>query len=398
MTHKAFLTIIVGLLALSFGLRADNLYDTMTSNVSILSSKNWNALVNIGRTQSKIYIVHFYNENDGKSYPFSPKFVEKSNDLKGIFYLAQVNCTQEKSLCEKQFDGELPGIRVFPPIPVPPKTFGLPDFRKAIGFASRYLPYSVTEINDDNYAGFLQSEKAMPKILLFTNKPKGIPLLAKGLSNGFQGKIKFGIVRDTAKEVVSHFNIKSFPKVILHKKGLKKPVVYSGELKYQSMFDFFNVHAEQFVPTSGKTEDGEERKWIYEVLPELHAKSVEDICVGQTKTLCVLLFADEKPEKSVVDSVKAMKAEFDSQKADALKFRFMWVDRKTHSEWVQTFGMNSSGSIQAAILNPGRRKRFVRLEEDFSLKGVRGLMEKILGGDARFKRLRQGLPAFSGEL
>lgn len=393
--HLFFATLLC---LLASGAKSDNLYDTMTSNVSILTRKNWKSLVNVGRTQNRIYVVHFYNENDGKSYPFSPQFIQKSTDLKGIFHLAQVNCTAEPNVCKNNFVGDLPGVRVFPPIPVPPKTFALDNLRRAIGFASRYLPSSITEINDENYAGFLQSEKAMPKILLFTKRPKGNPLLAKGLSNAFQGKMKFGVVRDSAAEVLQHFNVTTFPAVLLHKRGMKRPLKYSGEIKYQPLFDFLNIHAEQYVPTSGKNEDGEERKWIYEVLPELHAKSLDDVCVGQTKTLCVLLFADEKPNKTIVQQVKEMKAEFDRGRDDALKFRFMWLNRNTHVEWVKSFGMEASGTVQAAILNPGRRKRFVRLESEFSLKSVRGLMEKILGGDARFKRLREGLPAFSGEL
>lgn len=84
--------------------------------------------------------------------------------------MAQVNCTTNKSLCNKHFASELPGLITYPPQPVPPKTFPLDKVNQSIGYAARYLNHSVMEINDESYIGFLQNEKAMFKILLFTDK------------------------------------------------------------------------------------------------------------------------------------------------------------------------------------------------------------------------------------
>ena len=111
--------------------------------------------------------------------------------------------------------------------------------------------------------------------MLFTDKPKGIPLLAKGLSNSFNGKMKFGLIRKEAIEVVEHFGVKKFPTILLHKQGAKKPEIYSGEIKFQPLFDFLNIHSEQFVPKSSSNSDEEEKTWVYEILPELHVRSID---------------------------------------------------------------------------------------------------------------------------
>lgn len=377
--------------------KGENLYDPMTSNVGILTAANWKSQVDTSRQKGGIYIVHFYKEKDGKSYDFSLDFIKKSVDLKGIFSLAQVNCTSQAAFCKKNFSGELPGLMVYPPLPIPPKRFDLTEVKKAIGTAVRYLTHSVVEINDESYIGFLQSEKAMPKILLFTDKPKGIPLLAKGLSNSFSGKMKFGLIRAESTEVVEHFGVSKFPSILLHKQGLKKPLTYSGEMKFQELFNYLNIHSEQFVPKTSSNGDEEEKTWVYEILPELHAKSAEDICVGTTKTLCVILFASEKPEKKFIGDIKSLKNRYEVGRDDALKFKFMWLNRNQHKEWSSQFGIDESLNIQAAVLNPGRRKRFVLVEGEFNESSVSKMLERILGGDARFKRLK-GVPVFSEDL
>jgi hypothetical protein len=388
---------VTSILLLSLSAHAEDLYDPMTSNVGILTPSNWKSQVDNSRQKGGIYIVHFYNERDGQSYDFSLDFVKKSLDLKGIFSLAQVNCTSYADLCKKQVTGELPSLMVYPPFPVPPKNFKLSEVNRSIGYAVRHLSHSVVEINDESYIGFLQSEKAMPKILLFTNKPKGIPLLAKGISNAFAGKMKFGLIRAESTEVVEHFGVSDFPMVLLHKQGQKKPLKYTGEIKFQALFDFLNIHSEQFVPKSSSNDNEEEKTWIYEILPELHAKSSDDICVGTTKTLCVILFAAEKPDKTFISSIKSLKNRYEVGRDDAIKFKFMWLDRNLHKDWSEKFGVDESLSIQAAVLNPGRRKRFVRIDGEFSEESVSKMLEKILGGDARFTRLRD-VPEFTEDL
>jgi hypothetical protein len=59
----------------------------------------------------------------------------------------------------------------------------------------------------------------VPKVLLFTDKPKGTPMIYKGLSVAFEKKLNFGLVRSSDSTLVSKYNIKKFPSVIVIKTG-----------------------------------------------------------------------------------------------------------------------------------------------------------------------------------
>ena len=75
----------------------------------------------------------------------------------------------------------------------------------------------------------------------------------------------------------------------------------------------------------------------------------------------------------------------------------MWINSKLHEKWNKDFGVD--GSMKSVrIFKPGRRKRYLTLEKEFTKNNLMMLMEKILVGDARFKTIRGSLPTFSEEL
>lgn len=47
------------------------------------------------------------------------------------------------------------------------------------------------------------------------------------------------------------------------------------------------------------------------------------------------------------------------------------------------------------MLNPGKRKRFVKHEGDLTLESLKETIERINGGDARFKAIKGDLPDFT---
>lgn len=46
-------------------------------------------------------------------------------------------------------------------------------------------------------------------------------------------------------------------------------------------------------------------------------------------------------------------------------------------------------------MNPGKRKRFLVHDGDITSDGLTYTLDKILGGDARFKRIKVKMPKFS---
>jgi hypothetical protein len=128
--------------------------------------------------------------------------------------------------------------------------------------AARYLHSNIVEINESNVNTFISENPSVPKALLFTEK-KGNPMVYKGLSTEFENKISFGIVRSSETKLVDRYNVKSFPHMIVVKATEKKPSHYTGDLKYQAMFEYLNIFSEAFVPGGGSASDSAATKqWL----------------------------------------------------------------------------------------------------------------------------------------
>lgn len=370
------------------------IYDVFKSDVGKLTKSNWNSQVVKNQENGKIVVVHFYTENDGKSYQFSDEFNKKATAMKGIINFGFVNCTEQKKLCTKEKPTEMPGLKVYPPLPIPSVSMPL-ELGKAVKMAVSHIKAYVTEVNEDNVAGFLGDDAIVPKVLLFTDK-KGLPLIYRALSNNFNNKMNFGIVRKDQEDLVASYKVKTFPKVILIKPGHKKPHVFDKEINFANLKEFLNIFSEQFVP-KGNEKLSDTKPWLFEPIPEITNDSVKDVCTGLEKTLCVILFSPEKPSDDVINTLKAIKSNYENS-LNSFSFKFSWINSSQHNDWVEKFNIEDKTQIDVRIFNPGRRKRFLKLESEFNKEAIEGLLEKLLGGDARFTPLRGDIPAFSTEI
>lgn len=371
------------------------IYDALTTDVLVLTQSNWMNQVVKGRQTDKIFLVHFFNQDDGQSYKFSKEFIEKAAEYKGIIHLGFVNCSKQKQLCGKEAPKTLPALKLYPPNPNPTHDFEL-ELKKSVGAAISHLQYQVTEVTEETAPQFLSADVSLPKSLLFTDKP-GIPLMYRALSSSFKNKIRFGIVRKDQADLVSTYNIKKFPTILVIKSGLKRPNYFTKEPTFKNLFEFMNIWSEQFVPTD-KDAKTESKSWLFEPLPELTSKSAGDICLNLDKTLCVILFSPDKPDADVVDNIKILKAEFTSKWENTLAYKFMWIDSRKQSHWVRDLQVDGTDKMTVRVLNPGRRKRFVKMEDEYSYDNLKRVLEKISGGDARFVNINRDLPKLADEL
>lgn len=381
---------ILGLIALTHG----QIYDVFKSDVMKLTKKNWSAQVTTNRQNGKIFIVHFYTNDDGKSYKFSETFNKKATEMKGIINFGFINCSENADFCKSEKPANMPGLKVYPPIPIPPIEMDL-DANKAIQLGVKYIQAYVTEVTDESVAGFMGSDAIVPKVLLFTDKP-GIPLIYRALSNAFNAKMNFGIVRNDQKEIMSTYNVKTFPKVIVIKPGDKKVHVFDKEVNYINLRDFLNIFSQQFVPKSNE-KISDTKPWLFEAVPELTDASSKEVCTGLDKTLCVILFHPGQPPKDLIDLLKDLKSNYDNNK-NTFGFKFSWIDSSKHSDWNQNFEVTDPNTPTIRILNPGRRKRFLKVDYNITKEAMEIIFEKIFGGDARFINLKNDIPAFSQEL
>lgn len=381
-------------ITLVFALANTQLYDLLKSDVIKLSKQNWNAQVTNNRQNGKIFIVHFYTNDDGQSYKFSKEFDKKASEMKGILHFGFVNCSENADFCKNEQPDQMPGLKVYPPVPIPPISMEL-DINKAVKIGASYIKSYVTEVKDENAAEFLASDAIVPKVLLFTDK-QSLPLIYRALSNAFHAKMNFGIVRNDQKELLSTYNIKAFPKLILIKPNERKPYVFDKEINYTNLKDFLNIYSEQYVPKS-TDKISDTKPWLFEAIPELTDASAKDVCLGLEKTLCVILFHPGQPPVEIIDLLKNLKNSYDNN-LNTFAFKFSWIDSNKHSDWNDKLEVSDINTPTIRILNPGRRKRFLKLEDNVSQSSIEALFEKIFGGDARFTNLKGDIPIFSQEL
>ena len=383
------------LIAFCFLSSAHSLYDSLKSEVQVLTAANWMSQVKKGRSNDNIIIVHFHRKNDGKSAEFAKEYTKKAEEYKGVFVLGHVDCDSQAKLCQSEGAKNLPLVKLYPPQPLPVEDQPL-DIKKVIGRASQFLKSYVTEINGENITGFVNTEQTLPKVLFFTEN-QGVPLIVKALSKQFNKKLAFGIVRKETTDVVKQYNVKKFPSIYVLKSNQKKPNIYDKEMNYRSIFDFLNFFSEQFA-TVDNDKTGETKPWLFDAVPELTDKSAADVCLSIEKVLCVILFSPEKPTKDQQEVFKRLKAEFENKLDKVAAYKFMWINSVKNEKWSHELGVTDVNKPVVRILNPGRRKRFVAVEGDFTYQNVESTLEKISGGDARFVQLKGDIPPFTSEL
>ena len=100
----------------------------------------------------------------------------------------------------------------------------------------------------------------------------------------------------------------------------------------------------------------------------------------------------EQIPAATLEEIGRLSDEYESKISRGIQFRFMWIDATQEPEFAGIFNVQEYPSI--VVMNPGKRKRFLIHENELSAEGVQKTLDKILGGDARFKNIKGNkLPA-----
>merc|ERR1719373_776785 len=281
---------------------------------------------------------------------------------------------------------------------------------KAIaGKVSRFVQDLSTKLTKDNADTFVTTDPTKPKVILFSNK-KSPPTIWKALSSEtvFKRTVKFGFVAEEDAEIVQRFKVKKFPSVMMQR-GSKAEIkeTYSGDMKFDALKNWVNLHSESGMGDKvsgaggGKEESVEEAKpWLVQEVPELTAKSHNDICF-KGEGLCVIYLKDGELTQAETDMLSGLSKKFTSQLSDrGAKMKWMWMNVAIETAYKSLFEPAMLPS--AVVFNPHKRLRFAKLDhgEDNEIKGdetsLSNLMDKVLGGDARFKMVPgQKLPSWT---
>eukprot|EP00416_Gambierdiscus_australes_P042425 CAMPEP_0171100220 /NCGR_PEP_ID=MMETSP0766_2-20121228/52822_1 /TAXON_ID=439317 /ORGANISM="Gambierdiscus australes, Strain CAWD 149" /LENGTH=415 /DNA_ID=CAMNT_0011560007 /DNA_START=119 /DNA_END=1366 /DNA_ORIENTATION=+ len=380
----------------------------MKHDIQGIQASNFDGVISKFR-DSAVSSLWFYNEDGKQDAAFLDEYNKVAGDLKGMAKVCAISCTDWPVFCQKNGVQETPAVMIYPTNPVPAFKFDGKMEAKALTarIAKYILDYSV-KLTKDNIDAFVTTDPTKPKVILFSNK-KTTPTMWKALSSEtvFKRTVKFGMVMEEDKELVQRFKVKSFPTIMMQR-GAKAEIkeTYSGEMKFLPLKDWVGVFSESGMglssgTASSKEETIEEAKpWLVQEVPELTAKSQADICF-KGEGLCVIYLKEGEVSQAEIDMLTGLSKKFTSQLSDrGAKMKWMWMNVAIEGEYRNLFDPSELPS--AVVFNPHKRLRFTKLDhgEEGEVKGdekgISGLLDKVLGGDARFKMVPgQKLPGWA---
>merc|ERR1719436_811734 len=208
------------------------------------------------------------------------------------------------------------------------------------------MPDFTHKVSKDNADTWVTTEPSKPKVILFTDK-KGVPTIWKALSSEtvFKRTVKFGLVNKEDEETCAKFKVTKFPSVVMQR-GAKAEIkeTYKGEMKFGALKDWVNLHSEsgmgdKVTGAGGKEEESieEAKPWLVQDVPELTAKSQQDICF-KGEGLCVIYLKDGNLSPDETDMLTGLSKKFTSQLSDrGAKMKWMWMNTDIETEYKTLF-------------------------------------------------------------
>jgi curved DNA-binding protein CbpA/thioredoxin-related protein len=337
------------------------------SDVKSLKMENLSQLYR----RKEIWFILFFKANDKEFKELAEMWKLLAEKSYGIFKIGAVNCRSDEEICEEFSVRTTPLIVYFPESSEDEEVYkGPKKMEDVFSFGAKRMQSFVRVINKDNYGDYVTENPAIHKVVLFTSRKSTSPLL-KALSKHYKGKLSFGEIRQTEKELVERFGIKNFPTLFIitdHEKH--QGVAYDGPLTRDSMEKFLSQYAYSVKKI-------EKEISVKELTNDVYNK--QKICNDSDgKNICVIYMANTEllsgEENQQLDEI-ANKYKNDPIKVfyinqNALKF--LWVSFATEDE----------GS--KFIILRGKRGRYLPVKEASEINDA---LDNVLSGGGNFKKL-----------
>ena len=209
-----------------------------------------------------------------------------------------------------------------------------------------------------------------------------------------QKTLEFGMIKSDDSALAGKYKVTSYPSFFILKHGEKAPIKYEGEtFTYKMLFEFINIYSETFVDPNavGKQEEESKAKkpWMSTPVPFISKESGNDICLKKDG-LCVIYVmksaADSDPK--IVETMQTLQERFTSKLERGIAFNYMRLDTTAEADFAGAFGLEDDQLPALVVLNPGKKKRFMLSEYGLTEQGITETLDRILGGDARFKMIK----------
>jgi protein disulfide-isomerase-like protein len=383
--------------------------------VEVLTAANFQKSV---VDSSSLYLVKFFAPWCGHCRSSAPAVSKAASKLDGVAKVGVVDCDEEKALCSKY------GVQGFPTIKVfkgegkkarrPSDYSGQRTATALVDHAKYVMPSFVARVKESGLDAFFSDESKIPHVMLFTDKSSTSPLF-KGLSAEFRKRLAFGEVRkaDAAGAMTEKFGVDSYPKLVAFKAGDMDPaaaVVHTGAMDPKSLRKFLSSIAAGTVPeqdTSGDKEgDAAEAKpkvvfsqpkaFAAEAVPIVSGSDYVANCgVRKDGRMCGLAFVPGgtgHPLTAALGTI-AVKFQYDN-------LAFSYIDSGNAdgggAAFAAAFGVDASKG--GFVVVRARKVKFATLDPgaQLSAAAVTDLVDRVLSGDARFKKLSGDLPEWAG--
>lgn len=373
--------------------------EAMEHDIQQITEKNFDGVIGKFRDTSIAALWFFKDDNDADS-KFLDEYNKVGQELKGMAKVCAINCNDWPKFCTKSNVKTTPSIMMYPVNPFPAYLHeGKMELKAISSKLSKMIQDGSTRITKENVDQWLSSDASKPKVLVFSNK-KSPPTILKALSSDtvFRRTAKFGFVTEDDKDVCAKFKVTKFPSVVMQRKvGAEfKKEVFAGEMNFRALKEWVNPYVESGVgdkigtaaaqDTGSSIED--DQPWLSQEVPEMTAKSSSSICF-KGEGLCVIYLKDGVTDQAETDMLTGLSKKYTSQLSDrGAKMKFMWMNLAIEDGFKDLFKPAMMPS--AVVFNPHKRLRFTKLDhgEDNEVKadeaGLTNLMDKVLGGDARF--------------
>ena len=335
-------------------------------------------------TLSKIYnrkngwFVLFFNSRDKEFKLYSDLLKNFSKNTKEIFTSGVVNCKSDEEICDEFSIKNTPKILYFPDDGSEYQIYnGGKNWKEMFKFGSNQMQNFVKVINNENYNDFLKWHRNQFHVILFTSK-KNTPPLFKLISKIFLGKLTFGEIKQSEKELCKIFEIKKFPSLIV--------LTDEEEYKYE-MFDnkMDKIHIEKFLNkyTKKKKEINKVLK-IRELNLNLYNKNFCNDNDG--KNTCFIYFNQGNKltyaEKKLLENL--------GNKYLNDKIIMFYLDPNNYKHFWESF--DSKDKKCKAVIVKGKRKKYYPINnEKFNEKELLNILDNIISGGGDYKKLLKPL-------
>lgn len=161
-----------------------------------------------------------------------------------------LDCTNDDKVCSKETRQNLPALSGYQPAGLNPYT-GKPlvhkrDYEGVMGlkeltdWLANYAAYFGEDLDNQRIENFLKED--LNKVLLFSNKPAA-PLMFKGLTSLFRGRLEFGFIGKDQTDLQTRFQVTAFPTVLVI--APQGTITYEGNLDFELIADFLQPFASE---------------------------------------------------------------------------------------------------------------------------------------------------------